>query len=413
MSDMRFKNFTIDSLKYAPWLTGERVALWAAAFSVTWIGVLAWDALTLGLTNAAGDHLGRDFVHFWSGARLAMQGRASMAYNTDFFGEFQRWSVAGSASVWNLYGYPPVALLLTLPLAGLPYIPALILWSALGVLLCAFTIQRHTGWRWAWMATFGPPAAFLNLFSGQNGYFTAVLLAGGLVLVERRPATAGILLGMLCYKPQMGILVPVALLAGAHWRAFLSATTMVSLLVLASAILLGPDTWTGFFGQAPLTRDMMETAGRGIWHRMPTVFCAMRLLGANLAVAYGIQAISTLLAGAAVVFLWRKSCALNIRVAALGLAAFLATPYAWDYDMIILTFVVVLLVQEARQTGFLPWEKIMWLAVVVLPVPMMAVAALWGLPLGPLVLWPALLLVLRRGMAQAEGEAPSQTQRRI
>ena len=64
--------------------------------------------------------------------------------------------------------------------------------------------------------------------------------------------------------------------------------------------------------------------------------------------------------------------------------------------MIIMTFAVAWLVQDARVTCFLAWEKLSWLAVVILPLPMMALGKLAGLPLGPFVLWSAFLLVFRR-----------------
>jgi hypothetical protein len=392
MSDRTAKP-RIDILKYAPWLTDRRAALWAGAFCVVWIGMFLWNA-------AAGDLRGHDFIVYWSGARLAAQGDAARVYDLPFFSGYLK-SVAGPAPEWNTYSYPPVAMLLTLPLAKLPFMAALLLWTVLGMSLCACTLSLQTNRRWAWRAALGSPAAFLNFMSGQNGYFTASLLGGGLALVERRPVWAGILLGLLCFKPQMGILVPVALLAGGHWRAFLSAAATVSVLVLSSIRAFGWASWAAFLGHAAVQRAIME-GGQSLWHRMPTVFCAVRLAGGGVMVAYGAQIASALLAGAVVIFLWRKKCDLSVRVAALALATFLATPYAWDYDMVVLTFAVAGLAWEGGKAGFLPWEKITWLAVVILPLPMMALAKLWGLPLGPPVLWLALLLVLRRGLCAGQ-----------
>ena len=63
------------------------------------------------------------------------------------------------------------------------------------------------------------PAVFINAVGGQNSTWTAALFGSGLSLLERRPLLAGGLLGLLIYKPQLGLLIPVALLAGRHWRA--------------------------------------------------------------------------------------------------------------------------------------------------------------------------------------------------
>ena len=62
----------------------------------------------------------------------------------------------------------------------------------------------------------GAPAVFINAVGGQNGTWTAALFGGGLSLLERRPLLAGGLLGLLSYKLQLGLLIPVALLAGRH-----------------------------------------------------------------------------------------------------------------------------------------------------------------------------------------------------
>ena len=72
-------------------------------------------------------------------------------------------------------------------------------------------------------ALLAAPAVFINAVGGQNGTWTAALFGGGLSLLERRPLLAGGLLGLLIYKPQLALLIPVALLAGRHWRAFAAA----------------------------------------------------------------------------------------------------------------------------------------------------------------------------------------------
>ena len=58
------------------------------------------------------------------------------------------------------------------------------------------------------------PAVFVNIGHGQNGFLTAALLGGALHLLDRRPWLAGVLFGCLAYKPQFGVLIPFALLAG-------------------------------------------------------------------------------------------------------------------------------------------------------------------------------------------------------
>jgi len=70
------------------------------------------------------------------------------------------------------------------------------------------------------------PATIWTIGYGQNAFLTAALLGAGTLLLDGRPAVAGVLLGMLCYKPHFALLVPVALLAGRRWLAIRGMRTL-------------------------------------------------------------------------------------------------------------------------------------------------------------------------------------------
>ena len=67
------------------------------------------------------------------------------------------------------------------------------------------------------------PAVFVNIGHGHNGFLTAALIGAGLLMLDRRPILAGILFGLMAYKPQFGVLIPLVLAATGRWRAFLAA----------------------------------------------------------------------------------------------------------------------------------------------------------------------------------------------
>lgn len=392
----------LDAFREAAWLTPERAMRWGIGFVLMSLGLLALHVAThtaAGLTDAAGEPLGGDFINYWSGARLATQGQTSLAYDHRWFHAFEQ-ATLGPGSSFKIYGYPPIAMLLSLPLAPFGFVAALILWTLAGAALCFALLRRLVGWRAAAVAVVGAPAAFLNIQTGQNGYFTAALLAGGLMLIERRPAVAGICLGCLAYKPQLALLLPLALAAGGTWRAFAAAAATVAALTLASLVLFGPATWAGFFDQMVLQRQLLEY-GTSFWHRMPTVFAAARVLGAPIALSYLAQLVSGAAAALAVVAVWRSPPPTELKAAALVLAAFLATPYAWDYDMVALIFAAAWLAREATRRGFLPWERAMLALQLLAPLLQMVTTKFAGLQLGPVVLWATLLLVVRRAQAYA------------
>lgn len=387
----------IEFLRSAPWLTPARASRFALIFLAIALVALAWDFrahTATGVTDAAGEHLGRDFVNYWSGARLAADGRIARAYDTGFFHDYQR-SLVGPDSEFKLYSYPPVTAMLTLPLAALDYVPALALWLGLGTALCIVLLARTLSWRWALIAGLASPAVFINAVSGQNGQFSALFLAGGVLLLERRPILSGVLFGMLCFKPHLGLLLPFVLAAGGYWRTFVSAAATVAVLVAASLILFGQEAWLTFLDQASMQKHLMERATT-FWHRMPTTFAAMRIAGADILVAYLVHALVAIKAIAVAALIWRTRCSLLVKGAALVVGTLLVTHYAWDYDLIVLTFAVAWLVCDRAEIGFLPWEKISFSLLLAMPLFIGGLAKSFGLQIGPLVLGFALVLIARR-----------------
>jgi arabinofuranan 3-O-arabinosyltransferase len=382
-----------DAVKYTRWLTRENLMRGGIFCALLSIVLFAHDAIA---NPDARDQA--DFVNYWAGALLAATGRPEVAYDVGSYHVFQQ-SLVGPDMRWAIYSYPPIMMLLCWPLAGLSMVHAWLVWVLSGIALCAWSLSRPVGWPMAALATIGTPAAFLNLICGQNGYYTAVLLVWGLSLVESRPSAAGILLGILCYKPHLGILLPVALVAGGHWRAFAAAAATVILLVAACTFAFGPSIWTGFLDRLLLERQLLQFA-HSTWVGMPTVFVAMRMAGASLSVAYLIQGVSAILAAMAVAALWRGRCALGIKSAALVVGTFLATPYAYGYDTVILIFAAAWLAAAAAKTGFLPWERIAVFTLLTLPA-LSLLPALAGFQIGPILLWLTMAAILRRGLAYA------------
>jgi Glycosyltransferase family 87 len=372
----------------ARWLTRERLLLCGSCLAFVTIGVIGLDVATNPIIRPiiVGNHLGIDFIQFWESARLAADGKPAAAYALG--APFHTTELA--------IAYPPLIMLLSWPLAGLSYPYALGIWIGLGVLLFSWTLSRVIGWEMAIFASIGTPAALFNIFLGQNGFYTAIVLAGGLMLVERRPVPAGILLGMLSCKPQLGLLLLPALVAGGHWRVVVAAAATVFLLILVTLVLFGHETWFAFFARLPAQRDLMENR-TAAWPWMPSMYAMLRLIGASSPVAYMVQALSTIGAVVAVVRLWRGPAPLAVKSAGLVIAALLATPYVWAYDTVVLTFAAAWLARDGSRSGFLPWEKITVLMLLTLLIPSVTASKLVNLQIGPVLLWLALAVVIRRG----------------
>ncbi|MDI1227310.1 MAG: glycosyltransferase family 87 protein [bacterium] len=381
----------------AAWIDDARVMRWGIPFAVAFLLFLVWDGFvhtTHGLTDAAGEHIGRDFINYWSGAKLASGGRAAIAYDLKEYFGFQK-SIAGEGAEFKLYSYPPVMMLLTLPLALCSFFAGYLLWSLGGYALMVKLLSRDMPQRMALTAAIAAPACFLNLQSGQNGFFTAALLAGGLMLLGRKPVIAGILFGLLCYKPQLGLLLPIALAAGGHWRSFISAGITVAALVAASTLAFGVDIWPAFLQQMREQGDLLAR-GDTLWPRMPSVYCALRLIGVDSMIASAAQILAAIAAIAGVIMAWRSKAPDTVKHTVLLLGIFLSSPYSWDYDMAVLVFGAAWIAQAARAGGYLPYEKITWLLVILLPFLTLISRSPVPVNIGPVVLFAAFYLTLRR-----------------
>jgi arabinofuranan 3-O-arabinosyltransferase len=381
----------------ASWLSPERVRRIAGLFAAAVLLLLVadvWMHTRAGLADAEGIPLGRDFINYWSGAKLASSGHALQVYDIDGFAAFQRAHVAANATL-KWYSYPPVMLLLSLPLALTGFGAGAALWLLLGYGLNAALLAPGLGWRWAALAAFAAPASLMNAMSGQNGAFSAALFAGGIALLDRRPWLAGALFGALCFKPHLGVLVPLALAAGGYGRAFAGAALSALVLCGICVLFFGPGIWPAFLHNAPINVTILET-GAGFWPRMPTPFAAVMQAGGAPRTAYGAQILSAIAAAAITGMVWRSTAPLRVKGAVLILATFLTTPYAWDYDLLAVTFAVAWLVGEAPEYGFMSFEKFALALAIALPLITMPFLALAHLQPGFAFLWGALIVAARR-----------------
>ena len=377
---LRFALLTALLLSSAGWLVGGMVT--------------SWRQHPPGLVNDSGANIGRDFVAPFSAASLALAGDPAAAYDFDRVHGTEQQVIGASLSL-TPWLYPPIALLLMLPLALLPYLVALGGWLA--GQLCGFLLllRRLFPHPLAPAAALIFPGTAQSLIAGQNGIFSAMLVAGGLYHLDRRPVLAGLFFGTLSYKPQMAMAAFAALLFGAYWRSFAMALATAAALAAASAAILGIGPWLAFIRQLDVAGALLGS-GRIPFDRMVTVFAAARLGGASIATASLLQSTVALLALGALAWVWRQRGPLAWRGAALALVIPLTTPYAFRYDLVLLLLPMAWLAWAGLTTGFRRGEVVLLLAAWISPVAS-AIFAEWShLLLMPVVIALLLMAVLRR-----------------
>jgi alpha-1,2-mannosyltransferase len=319
--------------------------------------------------------IGRDFVNTWMGAHSAFAGGPAAWF------DFDTYNAALAARFYpdfphHNWSYPPHLLLMTWPLAFLPYLPGYLVWCALGMALYLLASSEGGRRRERLFMLAVAPAAWMNIFAGQNGFITAALMIGGLAQLGRRPVLSGICFGLLTIKPQLGLLLPVMLVLTGQWRAILAAVATTAALVVATGLLFGFEIWPEYVRQVLPVQSAILTEGQGIFTMMmPTVFMNARIAHLPLDVAWALQIAVSLAAAAAVVWTyWRRRDPV-LSVALFVTATFLVTPYAFNYDMVVFGWPLALL----REKGGEPLDDRLAMAVWTLPVTAMLLGVL-GIP---------------------------------
>jgi alpha-1,2-mannosyltransferase len=300
-----------------------------------------------------------DFVSFYAAGQIAASPRPAQVY--DRAAHFKAEQRATSPSIGYVhFFYPPVYLLLCRLLAFAPYLPAFFAFELATTVLYLASLRAIFGaWHPRWLLpvlSFGP--LLWNFGFGQNACLTAALFGAGCLLLQRgRQAASGLVLSLLIYKPHTGLLIPLALLAGRHYRAFIAAVTGVALSVAATILLFGVAPWLRFF--AVLFHSGGEFAHGAVtpYGNMVNLAAALRDQGVGAHAAMLAQGALFAAVAAAVIFVWRtRPVRDGSRYAALASGAVLAMPVVLFYDLVLLTAAAAFLL--AHHKALRPWQQI-------------------------------------------------------
>jgi hypothetical protein len=392
----------IQHLKTGDWLNRRRaIAYGRILLAIELLVFLFLIAGTYGWIVPLDKPLTTDFASFYAAGSLTDAGHSALAYNeTAHYAAEQKATSPGIQ--YQFFYYPPVFMLICAVLARMPYLVAFVVFEALTLVFYLFVARKVLGEKdWGVLApVLAFPAVFWTVGLGQNALLTAALFGAAMLLVDRRPVWSGVLFGALCYKPHLGLLIPVALAAGRRGRAFAAAAASALALCGLSVILFGWQSWQDFFTAAAASHSTYEF-GRINLAGVISPFGAARLLGVAVAPAYAVQAIASLTAMALVAWVWWRDCSLEVRAATLLAATLLAVPVVLLYDLMLAALAALWLLRAARRTGFLPWEKASIVLIFIVPLLTLGLGQSWHLPVAPL----AAILLLANALRRAQREA--------
>lgn len=308
---------------------------------------LAWHRFWI--VDGTGHPIVADFAAFWAAGHLALNGAAVAAYDAHRQHAAEAALIGHNVRETLGWSYPPLFLFVAAGLASLPYVGAFLLWCVTTVTLQASVVAAIAKRRIAFVVACAAPWTLTGLMPGQNGFLTAALIGLALLHLEKRPAFAGLVLGLLSYKPQFGILVPLALAAGGYWRAFGWAAFATLAWSGLAGLVFGLDTFPAFLhALTGATQNHLSQAGIG-WNKLQSAYGLTRAMGCSGGIAAIAQAITSVLAAIAIVTCWRGQAPFALKAALLAALIPLATPYVFVYDLPVLAIAVAFLF---RHRGF-------------------------------------------------------------
>ncbi|RKP43820.1 DUF2029 domain-containing protein [Trinickia fusca] len=346
------------------WLDSERLRLYPAVVLICYlVWVLIYLYKAVWHPHEYISPLAIDFLPFWSSSYLALHGHAADAYNLGVLGNVEQNALAHTVGLLP-WLYPPTFLLFVYPLALLPWKIAAATFLGGTYALFVRAIRAIVPRREALLIAMAFPGAALVAVSGQNGLLTASLAALGLVLLRRRPVAAGICFGILCMKPHLAVLFPLALLCSRSWRALASlALTAMSMLAI-SVLVFGGGTLAAFLHNASMAAGYVES-GRAALARVPTMFALAKLAHVPSALAYAAQGLSAILAAAAVCYAWGRETSHALRAATLVCASLMVCPYLFDYDLtwygVLIAWYGKYALESGWKRGEREWLILLWL----------------------------------------------------
>ena len=437
-----------NALRSGDWLTRERVRLIAVAlFVASALGFLFLVVTAHGMVDRQGRPIGTDFSNVYAAGTYVLDGEPEAPFDPPR--QYAReQSIFGAATQFYGWHYPPYFLFIAAALAKMPYGLALAAWQAASLALYLLTIGAilrsafpgarsaspesitpgfrgqagnrglWTWWLWipdsrgaasgmtgiALLLALAFPAVLINVGHGQNGFLTASLLGGALLILDRRPLLAGLLFGLLIYKPQFGIMIPIVLAASGRWRSFAAAAATVALLTLVTTIVFGTAIWHAFLVSTEFSRTVVLEQGDTGWYKIQSLFSWARMWGAPIPLAYAFQGALGLALAAALIRMWRSRASAALKATALCLATILATPYTLDYDMMVLAPAIAFFSVDGLARGFRPWEKTALAALWLAPLLARTVAHATLIPVGEIAMLAMFIVTMSR--AQSGSDLP-------
>jgi hypothetical protein len=300
---------------------------WGRTLAIAIAGIYAFLALREWASAFASPTF-TDYLSYWTAGKFALSGSPATAYDVAAHRAFEI-SLVGVQGKMLPFPYPPPFLLLVTPFSVLPYAWSLIAWVIVTLIAFAIASRRVIDLPYA----MSHPSVLVNALIGQNGFLTAAIFTQGTCLLRKRPFVGGGVLGILIIKPQLALLLPIAVVAARLWPAIAGALASSVAFLLLSVAFLGTNVFAGFLKMLPLYAEMMRQ-NTWSWNSFVSVFAFLRYFGVDQAIALTVHAVVAAAAAALTWIAWSRNWKEQVPI--LAAATLLIPPYLLTYDALLM-----------------------------------------------------------------------------
>ena len=333
------------------WLTRKRLCVHALLLALTMWGVYIWTIATPSFRDRNGNFKGADFLHLYTLGSLAVTHRGSELYDEQSQALLLQHRVPEAAGIRYLPLYPPQVSILFAPLAFLSYGWALaVWWISTGLIygVCCYAIWQSCpalddyGWTVALIALAFP--AFFNLIAwGQTSALALACFTLAFPLLrDQREFAAGLALGFLVFKPQLGLAAAIVFIIAGNWRIVAGGAVSAAGQLALGVVYYGIDpflSWLRTLWHVPALLSDFEP--RPYQTHCLRTFWSMLVPWSG--VSLGLYVISAVVVLAWTIAIWKGHLPFPLKYSALLLATVLVSPHLTVYDLVILAPAILLL----------------------------------------------------------------------
>ena len=344
-------------VRLANLLTVRRITVHASLLAVFLWSAYAIDLAVPGLRDRAGNIKGADFLHFYTAGALLRSGDAAALYDPTAHAAYEKATLPESMGTYFIPMYGPQVYLWFVPLAGLSYGWAALVWALLNATVyfgCCYALWHKCALLRAHeYLVFLLAAAYPGFFSliafGQSSAPALALFTLAFFAFDaRQPFLAGVAIGSLVYKPQLGVAAAVIFLAAAEWKIVAGAVASFVAQLGLAWVWFGGKVMHGY-GQTFLRLGSAQPFLEPKLYQMHSLrsFWMLLLPWPRFALALYLGSAASVLVLA--VMCWRIMDDLRLRYAVLLVSSVLVAPHLWVYDLVVLTPALLLLGDWALQ----------------------------------------------------------------